>query len=160
MQTYGAGEEGVLAMVQFENLLPDTRYTFRITDGRSEVALYEAYTPTSGYLVMPDARSEYFNAQNIKVYVMPQNVQADLYCFMPEGYLFEEAMLNITPVRTTDPDGMLSWEFNPDSMYGDGFILYSYDSAVGDIYEAELVMQDGTVLDRIQIEIGEPTATR
>ena len=160
MQTSGAGEEGAFEAIEFENLSPDTRYTFRITDGRSEVALYEAYTPTSGYLVMPDARSEYFNAQNIKVYVMPQNVQADLYCFMPEGYLFEEAMLNITPVRTTDPDGMLSWEFNPDSMYGDGFILNSYDSAVGDIYEAELVMQDGTVLDRIQIEIGESTARR
>lgn len=159
MQTYGAGEEGVLEMVQFENLLPDTRYTFRITDGRSEVALYEAYTPTSGYLTMTEAQSEYFNAQNVRVYVMPQDTQRDLYCFMPEGYLFEEAMLNITPVRTVGPEGILTCEMNPSGMYGDSFTLYSYDSAVGDIYEAELVMQDGTVLDRIQIEIGEPTAT-
>lgn len=160
MQTYGAGEEGVLEMVQFKNLLPNTRYTFRITDGRSEVALYEAYTPTSGYLTMTEAQSEYFNAQNVRVYVMPQDTQRDLYCFMPEGYLFEEAMLNITPVRTVGPEGILTCEMNPSGMYGDSFTLYSYDSAVGDIYEAELVMQDGTVLDRIQIEIGEPTATR
>lgn len=160
MQTYGAGEEGVLEMVQFKNLLPNTRYTFRITDGRSEVALYEAYTPTSGYLTMTEAQSEYFNAQNVRVYVMPQDTQRDLYCFMPEGYLFEEAMLNITPVRTVGPEGILTCEMNPSGMYGDSFTLYSYDSAVGDIYEAELVMQDGTVLDRIQIKIGEPTATR
>lgn len=160
MQTSGAGEEGAFEAIEFENLSPDTRYTFRITDGRSEIALYETYAATSGYLVMPDAQSEYFNAQNIKVYVMPQNVQADLYCFMPEGYLFEEAMLNITPVRTVGPEGILTCEMNPSGMYGDSFTLYSYDSAVGDIYKAELVMQDGTVLDRIQIEIGEPTATR
>ena len=160
MQTSGAGEEGAFEAIEFENLSPDTRYLFRITDGRSEIALYETYAATSGYLVMPDARSEYFNAQNIKVYVMPQNVQADLYCFMPEGYLFEEAMLNITPVRTVGPEGILTCEMNPSGMYGDSFTLYSYDSAVGDIYKAELVMQDGTVLDCIQIEIGETTATR
>ena len=50
---------------------------------------------------------------------------------------------------------MIGYESMPGETYGIVFMLYFYDCKAGEIYEVQLTKNDGTVLDRILIELVE-----
>ena len=102
---------------------------------------------------MTDQPGEYFDSQGTKVYeVLPLEPQSNLYCNLPEGVLYDQVELAITPVSSGADIG---YESMPEGTYGIVFMLYFYDCKAGEIYEVQLTKNDGTVLDRILIELVE-----
>ena len=152
VQAIKQGDQGRIQTEDFENLLPNTQYMFRFTDEAGRV-LYQDYVATGGYLYMTDQPGEYFNSQGTKVYeVLPLELQSNLYCNLPEGVSYEQVKLAITPVSSGADIG---YEYMPEGTYGIVFMLYLYDCKAGEIYEVQLTKNDGTVLDRILIELVE-----
>ena len=152
VQAIKQGDQGEIQTEDFENLLPNTQYMFRFTDEAGRV-LYQDYVATGGYLYMTDQPGEYFDSQGTKVYeVLPLESQSNLYCNLPEGVSFGQVELAITPVSSGAEIGC---ESMPEGTYGIVFILYLYDCKAGEIYEVQLTKNDGTVLDRILIELVE-----
>lgn len=152
VQAIKQGDQGGIQTEDFKNLLPNTQYMFRFTDEAGRV-LYQDYVATGGYLYMKDQPGEYFDSQGTKVYeVLPLESQSNLYCNLPEGVSYEQVVLAITPVSS---GAEIGWEYMPEGTYGIVFILYFYDCKAGEIYEVQLTKNDGTVLDRILIELVE-----
>lgn len=152
VQAIKQGDQGGIQTEDFENLLPNTQYMFRFTDEAGRV-LYQDYVATGGYLYMTDQPGEYFDSQGTKVYeVLPLESQSNLYCNLPEGVSNEQVELAITPVSSGAGFG---YESMPEGTYGIVFMLYFYDCKAGEIYEVQLTKNDGTVLDRILIELVE-----
>ena len=151
VQAIKQGDQGGIQTEDFENLLPNTQYMFRFTDEAGRV-LYQDYVATGGYLYMTDQPGEYFDSQGTKVYNVPFESQSNLYCNLPEGVSYEQVELAITPVSSGAEIGC---ESMPEGTYGIVFILYFYDCKAGEIYEVQLTKNDGTVLDRILIELVE-----
>ena len=151
VQAIKQGDQGGIQTEDSENLLPNTQYMFRFTDEAGRV-LYQDYVATGGYLYMTDQLSEYFDSQGTKVYNVPFESQSNLYCNLPEGVSYEQVELAITPVSS---GAEIGWEFMPEGTYGIVFMLYFYDCKAGEIYEVLLTKNDGTVLDRILIELVE-----
>ena len=151
MQAIKQGDQGEIQTEDFENLLPKTQYMFRFTDEAGRV-LYQDYVATGGYLYMTDQLSEYFDSQGTKVYNVPFESQSNLYCNLPEGVSYEQVELAITPVSS---GAEIGYESMPEGTYGIVFMLYFYDCKAGEIYEVQLTKNDGTVLDRILIELVE-----
>ena len=157
VQAIKQGDQGGIQTEDFENLLPNTQYMFRFTDEAGRV-LYQDYVATGGYLYMTDQPGEYFDSQGTKVYeVLPLESQSNLYCNLPEGVSYEQVELAITPVSSGAEIGC---ESMPEGTYGIVFILYVYDCKAGEIYEVQLTKNDGTVLDRILIELVEGVSSR
>ena len=152
VQAIKQGDQGGIQTEDFENLLPNTQYMFRFTDGQTGTVLYQDYVATGGYLYMTDQLSEYFDSQGTKVYNVPFESQSNLYCNLPEGVSYEQVELAITPVSS---GAEIGWEYMPEGTYGIVFMLYFYDCKAGEIYEVLLTKNDGTVLDRILIELVE-----
>ena len=151
VQAIKQGDQGEIQTEDFENLLPNTQYMFRFTDEAGRV-LYQDYVATGGYLYMTDQLSEYFDSQGTKVYNVPFESQSNLYCNLPEGVSYEQVELAITPVSS---GAEIGYESMPEGTYGIVFMLYFYDCKAGEIYEVQLTKNDGTVLDRILIELVE-----
>ena len=152
VQAIKQGDQGRIQTEDFENLLPNTQYMFRFTDEAGRV-LYQDYVATGGYLYMTDQPGEYFDSQGTKVYeVLSLESQSNLYCNLPEGVSFGQVELAITPVSS---GAGIGYESMPEGTYGIVFILYLYDCKAGEIYEVQLTKNDGTVLDRILIELVE-----
>lgn len=152
VQAIKQGDQGRIQTENFENLLPNTQYMFRFTDEAGRV-LYQDYVATGGYLYMTDQPGEYFDSQGTKVYeVLSLESQSNLYCNLPEGVSFGQVELAITPVSS---GAGIGYESMPEGTYGIVFILYLYDCKAGEIYEVQLTKNDGTVLDRILIELVE-----
>ena len=151
VQAIKQGDQGGIQTEDSENLLPNTQYMFRFTDEAGRV-LYQDYVATGGYLYMTDQLSEYFDSQGTKVYNVPFESQSNLYCNLPEGVSYEQVELAITPVSS---GAEIGWEFMPEGTYGIVFMLYFYDCKAGEIYEVLLTKNDGTVIDRILIELVE-----
>lgn len=152
VQAIKQGDQGGIQTADFENLLPNTQYMFRFTDEAGRV-LYQDYVATGGYLYMTDQSGEYFDSQGTKVYeVLPLESQSNLYCNLPEGVSYDQVVLAITPVSS---GAEIGWEYMPEGTYGIVFILSLYDCKAGEIYEVQLTKNDGTVLDRILIELVE-----
>lgn len=152
VQAIKQGDQGEIQTEDFENLLPNTQYMFRFTDEAGRV-LYQDYVATGGYLYMTDQLSEYFDSQGTKVYeVLLSESQSNLYCNLPEGVSQDQVELAITPVSS---GAGIGYESMPEGTYGIVFMLYLYDCKVGEIYEVQLTKNDGTVLDRILIELVE-----
>ena len=152
VQAIKQGDQGGIQTADFENLLPNTQYMFRFTDEAGRV-LYQDYVATGGYLYMTDQPGEYFDSQGTKVYeVLSLESQSNLYCNLPEGVSFGQVELAITPVSS---GAGIGYESMPEGTYGIVFILYLYDCKAGEIYEVQLTKNDGTVLDRILIELVE-----
>ena len=152
VQAIKQGDQGEIQTEDFENLLPNTQYMFRFTDEAGRV-LYQDYVATGGYLYMTDQPGEYFDSQGTKVYeVLSLESQSNLYCNLPEGVSFGQVELAITPVSS---GAGIGYESMPEGTYGIVFILYLYDCKAGEIYEVQLTKNDGTVLDRILIELVE-----
>ena len=152
VQAIKQGDQGRIQTEDFENLLPNTQYMFRFTDGQTGTVLYQDYVATGGYLYMTDQLSEYFDSQGTKVYNVPFESQSNLYCNLPEGVSHGQVELAITPVSSGAGFG---YESMPEGTYGIVFMLYLYDCKAGEIYEVQLTTNDGTVLDRILIELVE-----
>lgn len=152
VQAIKQGDQGRIQTENFENLLPNTQYMFRFTDEAGRV-LYQDYVATGGYLYMTDQPGEYFDSQGTKVYeVLSLESQSNLYCNLPEGVSFGQVELAITPVSS---GAGIGYESMPEGTYGIVFMLYFYDCKAGEIYEVQLTKNDGTVLDRILIELVE-----
>ena len=157
VQVIKQGDQGEIQTEDFENLLPNTQYMFRFTDEAGRV-LYQDYVATGGYLYMTDQPSEYFDSQGTKVYeVLPLESQSNLYCNLPEGVSYEQVELAITPVSS---GAEIGYESMLEGTYGIVFILYFYDCKAGEIYEVQLTKNDGTVIDRILIELVEGVSSR
>lgn len=154
VQAIKQGDQGGIQTEDFENLLPNTQYMFRFTDEAGRV-LYQDYVATGGYLYMTDQLSEYFDSQGTKVYNVPFESQSELYCNLPEGVLYEQVKLEINPEWPSSGGGSIVSEFNPEGTYGNVFTLYPSGCKAGEIYEVQLTTNDGTVLDRILIELVE-----
>lgn len=157
VQAIKQGDQGEIQTEDFENLLPNTQYMFRFTDGQTGTVLYQDYVATAGYLYMTDQLSEYFDSQGTKVYNVPFESQSNLYCNLPEGVSYEQVKLAITPVSS---GAEIGWEYMPEGTYGIVFMLYFYDCKAGEIYEVQLTTNDGTVIDRILIELVEGVSSR
>lgn len=157
VQAIKQGDQGGIQTEDFENLLPNTQYMFRFTDGQTGTVLYQDYVATGGYLYMTDQLSEYFDSQGTKVYNVPLESQSNLYCNLPEGVSYEQVVLAITPVSS---GAEIGWESMPEGTYGIVFMLYFYDCKAGEIYEVQLTKNDGTVIDRILIELVEGVSSR
>lgn len=152
VQAIKQGDQGGIQTADFENLLPNTQYMFRFTDEAGRV-LYQDYVATGGYLYMTDQPGEYFDSQGTKVYeVLLLESQSNLYCNLPEGVSYDQVVLAITPVSS---GAEIGWEYMPQGTYGIVFMLSLYDCKAGEIYEVQLTKNDGTVLDRILIELVE-----
>ena len=157
VQAIKQGDQGEIQTENFENLLPNTQYMFRFTDEAGRV-LYQDYVATGGYLYMTDQPGEYFDSQGTKVYeVLSLESQSNLYCNLPEGVSFGQVELAITPVSS---GAGIGYESMPEGTYGIVFILYLYDCKAGEIYEVQLTTNDGTVIDRILIELVEGVSSR
>lgn len=150
VQAIKQGDQGIIQTEDFENLLPNTQYMFRFTDEAGRV-LYQDYVATGGYLYMTDQPGEYFDSQGTKVYNVPFESQSELYCNLPEGVLSEQVELVINPEWPSSGGGSIGWEVNQEGTY----TLYLSDCKAGEIYEVQLTKNDGTVLDRILIELVE-----
>ena len=159
VQAIKQGDQGGIQTEDFENLLPNTQYMFRFTDEAGRV-LYQDYVATGGYLYMTDQLSEYFDSQGTKVYNVPFESQSELYCNLPEGVLYEQVELVINPEWPSSGGGSIVWESNPEGTYGNGFTLYPSECKAGEIYEVQLTTNDGTVIDRILIELVEGVSSR
>ena len=157
VQAIKQGDQGRIQTEDFEKLLPNTQYMFRFTDEAGRV-LYQDYVATGGYLYMTDQLSEYFDSQGTKVYNVPFESQSELYCNLPEGVLYEQVKLEINPEWPSSGGGSI--EFNPEGTYGNGFTLYPSGCKAGEIYEVQLTTNDGTVIDRILIELVEGVSSR
>ncbi len=155
VQAIKQGDQGEIQTEDFENLLPNTQYMFRFTDEAGRV-LYQDYVATGGYLYMTDQPGEYFDSQGTKVYeVLSLESQSNLYCNLPEGVSFGQVELVINPEWPSSGGGFIGWEVNPEGTYGNGFTLNLSECKAGEIYEVQLTKNDGTVLDRILIELVE-----
>lgn len=153
VQAIKQGDQGIIQTEDFENLLPNTQYMFRFTDGQTGTVLYEDYVATGGYLYMTNQLSEYFDSQGTKVYNVPFESQSELYCNLPEGVLSEQVELVINPEWPSSGGGSISWEVDQEGT----FTLYPSECKAGEIYEVQLTTNDGTgtVIDRILIELVE-----
>lgn len=158
VQAIKQGDQGTIQTEVFENLLPNTQYMFRFTDGQTGTVLYQDYVATAGYLYMMNHLSEYFDLQGTKVYNVPFESQSELYSNLPEGVLYEQVELVINPKWSSSGGGSIGWEVNLEGT----FTLYPYECKAGEIYEVQLTTNDGTgtVIDRILIEFVEGVSSR
>lgn len=160
VQAIKQGDQGGIQTGDFKNLLPNTQYMFRFTDGQTGTVLYQDYVATAGYLYMMNQLSEYFDSQGTKVYNVPFESQSELYCNLPEGVLYEQVELVINPEWPSSGGGFIDWKSNSEGTYGNGFTLYPSECKAGEIYEVQLTTNDGTVIDRILIELVEGVSSR